>query len=128
MVNYYRYLRRFKWIASFSLLGLILVLVLSPNRLWMFYNQWFLGNKLVNLDCEQLPTVEEVYYVLESNGETLVQLESLKPGDIRVDVEEKCPGRSLLVINYTNRSYREEIEALVGGETFDGVPYELYNR
>lgn len=38
-----------------------------------------------------------------------------------------CPGRGTLAIVYGAHRHREQIERLIGGDTFFGIPYTLRN-
>jgi len=81
------------------------------------------------LPCEKLPGAGQVEQVLHEHAGVLEAIAAVHPGHAGVDVDTmSCPGKADLVIWYGSHRDRLEIERILGGETFYGVPYRLNNR
>ena len=81
------------------------------------------------LTCEKLPASGQVEQVLQEHAIVLEAIAAVHPGNAGVDVDTmSCPGKADLVIWYASHRDRLEIERILGGETFYGVPYRLNNR
>lgn len=117
---------------GFSLFGIIcltlLVLEIQGKYLRRYIDDVIYDNKNHYLTCEQLPQLSEVEVVLVSHKTTLAEIEQVNPGLVGVDVDTTCPGKGDLVFWYASHQNRVEIEKIIGGETFFGIPYRLENR
>jgi hypothetical protein len=81
------------------------------------------------LPCEQLPTELEVRKVVAEHQDVIQQMEQVNPGLVGVEIDTStCPGKADLLIWYASHQNRLDIEEIIAGETFYGVPYRLQNR
>ena len=80
------------------------------------------------LECEELPTLEQVERVLEEQGSLIAEIEQTNPGNVGVEIGAACLGKADLIFWYGGHQDRLKIEALIGAETFFGIPYRLQNR
>jgi len=93
------------------------------------YDNLVLDNRNHYLPCEKLPTEAEVRAILQQHQDIVQAIEQVNPGHVGVDVDSSvCPGKADLVIWYASHQNRLAIEAIIGGDTFFGVPYRLQNR
>ncbi len=93
------------------------------------YDNLVLDNKNHYLSCEEFPTEEEVLSVLQQHQGVVQAIEAVNPGSVGIDVDtSSCPGKADLLIWYASHQNRLEIEKLVDGDTFFGIPYRLQNR
>ena len=94
-----------------------------------FYDNLVLDNWNHYLPCEKLPTAAEVRSIVQEHQDIVRSIEQVNPGRVGVDVDSSiCPGKADLVIWYASHQNRLAIEAIIGGDTFFGVPYRLQNR
>jgi hypothetical protein len=81
------------------------------------------------LPCDKLPEVSRVREVVEEHQETIRRVEAVNPGLVGVEISTgPCPGKADLLIWYASHQNRVDIEEIIGGERFFGVPYRLQNR
>lgn len=83
------------------------------------------------LPCHKLPTTEEIEATTAQHEETLERLYAVDPSgrpgiSIYVD-NETCEGRGDLIIEYGAHHHREQIEEILGDQTFFGIPVRLRN-
>lgn len=82
------------------------------------------------LPCERLPKSSEIKQVLLQNADAVAQLHAISHD---VDIQlggTRCPGTDYadIVIYYPGHSQRVEIEGILGGKTFFGIPVRWRNR
>jgi hypothetical protein len=107
----------------------LVVVETQTNTLRRLYDNHILDNRGHYLPCERLPTEAEVRQVLQQHAATVQAIEQVNPGLVGVEIEPStCPGRADIVIWYASHANRLAIEAIIGGDTFFGVPYRLQNR
>ena len=93
------------------------------------YDNLVLDNRNHYLPCEELPAETEVLSILQQHQDVVQAIEGVNPGSVGIDVDAStCPGRADLLIWYASHPNRLEIERLIEGDTFFGVPYRLQNR
>jgi hypothetical protein len=93
------------------------------------YDNLVLDNKNHYLPCQELPTQSEVLSILQQHQDVALAIEAVNPGLAGVDVDTStCPGKADLLIWYASHQNRMEIESIIDGDTFFGVPYRLQNR
>jgi hypothetical protein len=106
---------------------LVAVAVLAVPRLEGWWTDVALDSRETKVPCGQRPSVAEARRVLGEQRELVRQIEAVDPS-VLVTVEESvCPGRGTLVVFYGAHRHREQIERLIGGDTFLGIPYSLRN-
>lgn len=80
------------------------------------------------LPCEKLPTESEVRRAVEEHADVIQQIEQVNPGHVEVAIATpNCPGKADLEIRYPSHQNRLEIERILNGDTFFGIPYRLRN-
>ncbi len=80
------------------------------------------------LPCEALPEAAEVNSVVEEHVEEIRRIEQVDPESVVVRVDTgTCPGKADLVIFYGAHRHRVEIEAIIAGNRFHGIPFRLAN-
>jgi hypothetical protein len=79
------------------------------------------------LPCEALPDIETVRQVVGEHQDVIQEIENINPGYIFVGINERCNGKGELYIYYDTVSTREQILEIIGGDTFFGIPYRLFN-
>ena len=77
--------------------------------------------------CEYLPNIETVRQVVEEHQGVIQEIENISPGYVYVEIHERCNGKGELYIYYDTVSTREQILEIIGGDTFFGIPYRLFN-
>jgi len=81
------------------------------------------------LPCEKLPLEAEVRKVVDEHQDIIRKIEQVNPGLVGVEVHAAtCPGKADLLIWYASHQNRLDIEEIIAGETFYGVPFRLQNR
>jgi hypothetical protein len=121
---------------GYLLLGFLAIL-LSISALAVILNfDWLreVGDDLIYdskqhyLACDQLPTAEDVARVVSEHQETVQKIEQVNPGLVMVQIDtHTCLGRADFVILYATHRDRVEIEKIINGDTFFGIPYKLIN-
>lgn len=109
----------------FAALGLVET---QTHALQRFLDDAIYDNRNHYLACEQLPALAEVERVLHEKHALIEEIEKVSPGNVGVEVGAPCPGKADLLFWYGSHQDRLEIEALIGAETFFGIPYRLQNR
>jgi hypothetical protein len=92
------------------------------------YDNLVLGNKVHFLSCDDLPLWSEVERVVAEHADTIQQIEQVNPGFVWVEVAESCPGKADMVIWFGTQGDRLDIEEIIGGDRFFGIPYRMYNH
>ncbi len=64
---------------------------------------------------------------MDAHVELIRQIEAIHYTVLVTLDETACPGRGTLVFHYGGFQHRREIERLIDGDTFFGVPYSLMN-
>ena len=85
-------------------------------------------NKNHYLPCEKLPTESEVRRIVQEHQDVVEAIEQVNPGFVGVEIHPACAGKADLLIWYGSHENRLEIERIIGGDTFFGIPYRLNNR
>jgi hypothetical protein len=102
---------------------------LKTNLLRQAYDELVLDNRGHYLPCEELPADAEVRQALEDHPQVVRQVEAVNPGNVGFEIDPlTCPGRADLVIWYATHQNRLQIEEIINGDRFFGIPYRLQNR
>lgn len=99
-----------------------LTLLLAIAELFRFSFQ--AAQNIHTVDCEDLPTLNEVQNIVEKNRQTIAEIEKLN-GWLTLD-SERCPGKADVTIYYSSITQRAQIREMLG-KTFFGVPYQMRN-
>lgn len=126
--------KKFVLIAILSLilvlLGVFLVVEAQGHWLRHLVDDVLYDNYDHYLPCAQLPDLALVEEVLAAHGALITQLEQLSPGNVMIeldDLADTCPGKADIVIYYPSHAIRLEIENILGGKTFFGIPCRWRN-
>jgi hypothetical protein len=79
------------------------------------------------LPCEALPDIETVRQVVEEHQDVIQEIENINPGYVFVGINERCNGKGELYIYYDTVSTRKQILEIIGGDSFFGIPFRLFN-
>lgn len=116
-------------LVSVLLCGLGLMVEWQTKMLRRAFDNYILDNENHYLPCHQLPTPEEVERVVAEHQDVIQQIEAVNPGQVGVEIDTiTCPGHADLLIWYASRTDRLAIKAIIGTDTFFGIPYRLQNR
>ena len=85
-------------------------------------------NKNHYLPCDKLPTEAEVNRVVQEHQNIIEAIKQVNPGRVGVEIDTSCIGKADLLIWYASHANRLEIEKIIGGDTFFGIPYRLNNQ
>jgi len=77
--------------------------------------------------CEELPDIETVRQAVEDHKDIIEEIENTSPGYVWVEINERCNGKGELFIYYDTVYTKDKILEIIGGDTFFGVPYRLFN-
>jgi hypothetical protein len=93
------------------------------------YDNYVLDNRDHYLPCAKWPTEVEVRTALKQHPDVARAIEAVNPGFVGMEVDTStCPGKADLIIWYASHEDRLEIETIIAGDMFFGVPYRLQNR
>lgn len=93
----------------------------------MFYERT-MGNKEHFLTCADLPAIEEVEQMLADHQDLVDRVLQVNPGHILVYADSsRCPDEADIVILFNTVEDSRAIQRIIGGDTFAGVPYRMYN-
>ena len=114
-------------IVVLACLGLVLVEA-QTKVLRHTIDNFVYDNKNHYLPCETLPTEVEVQTIVQEHQDVIEAIERVNPGFVGVEIDTSCAGKADLLIWYGTHENRLEIERIIGGDTFFGIPYRLNNR
>ena len=80
------------------------------------------------LPCEDLPDIETVRQTIEDHQDSIEEIENTSPGNVWVEINERCDGKGELFIYYDTIYTKNKIKEIIGGDTFFGVPYRMFNH
>ncbi|MEK7157620.1 MAG: hypothetical protein AAB688_00915 [Patescibacteria group bacterium] len=106
------------------------IFLIKTKLILKIYNNIVLDNKEHYLSCDELPTADKVKQVMNEHQNTLREIEQINPGHVFVTAGdyENCVDKSDIVISYPSHQNKLEIEKIINGKTFFGVPYKLRNQ
>jgi len=119
--------RRKKYAVIIISLIVIISLVSIPIVIYAYETIKNFLSYSPELPCEDLPNIETVRQVVEEHQDVIQQIENTSPGYVYVEINERCNGKGELYIYYDTVSTREQILEIIGGDTFFGIPYRLFN-
>jgi predicted nucleotidyltransferase len=92
------------------------------------YRDYVLDNKNHHVSCDKLPTRAVAEAVVRLHHDVIDRIQHVGPtGSVFVELAEPCSGKADLVIYHPSREARQEIENIIGADTFYGIPYRLIN-
>ena len=81
------------------------------------------------LRCDELPPLEEVQNKVTSHQSTKETIENLDLNSVFFQIDStSCPGKGSIVISYPSNAIRKQIEDILGGKSFYGIPITLINQ
>ena len=121
--------RKVAFIIILALVFVILVLLESSTHfVHRIIDDVLYDNYHHYLQCEDLPEITAVENAVTEHQETIREIESLAEGQVTVNVDaSSCPGRGSIVIYFPSHTVREQIEDILGGRSFYGIPVTLIN-
>ena len=123
--------------SIFIILLLILILLCSivvliesqTNSIRRIFDDYIYDNKNHYFTCDKLPTRDQVTKIIEEQQNTIKDIEAVNPGLVGYEIDTvTCQGKADIIFWYASHDNRLEIEKIIGGETFFGIPYRLQNR
>lgn len=115
-----------------SLIGATTLLAYDKKfMIWLqqTYDYRVLGNYDHYLSCDELPTIEEARSTLLKYQHLKDQIEKASTGNVVIQIDDtKCFGKADILIHYGSIKQRDEIERLMGGKTFKGIPVRIKNE
>ena len=117
-------------LGFFVVLFFISALMVTLNTDWSrkALDDIIYDSRYHNLPCGKLPVPAEVERVISERQVTVQKIQQVNPGFVMVLIDtHTCPGRADIVILFASRNDRLEIEKIINGDTFFGIPYSLRN-
>jgi hypothetical protein len=96
-------------------------------RIQPWWTDAVLDGREARVPCAQRPSAADARPVLAEHRELLRRIEAVDASVLVALDESACPGRGTLVVFYGAHRHRQQIERLIGGDSFFGVPYSLRN-
>ncbi len=115
---------------KFYALIIILVIIVSIGSIPIVILAFSIYETLKDnsgLPCEELPDIETVRQIIEDHQDLIEEIENTSPGNVWVEINERCDGKGELFIYYDTIYTKNKIKELIGGDTFFGVPYRMFN-
>jgi len=115
---------------TFYVLIIILVIIVSIGSIPIVILAFELFETIKDssgLPCEELPDIETVRQTIEDHQDIIEEIENTSPGNVWIEINERCDGKGELFIYYNTIYTKNKIKELIGGDTFFGVPYRMFN-
>lgn len=81
------------------------------------------------LTCDKLPVLSIVTEKVAEKEATINQIISIDKNSVSFEVDStSCPGKGSIVISYPSHAIRMQIEEILDGTTFFGIPLTLINQ
>jgi hypothetical protein len=121
---------RFILIGILVACGVLLLIETKNHGLSHLYDDVLYDNYSHYLPCDQLPTVAEVEAAMAEHTDVIARIEQISPSNVVIALSEygdTCPGKADILIHYPGHQSRLEIEEILGGKTFFGIPCRFQN-
>lgn len=118
-------------LATFVSVGIFTIICVAIGFLGAgSISSLLMGNKSISLNCDQLPDVKQVETVIKQHSDLIEQIKAIRPGSILVEASETeaCPEKGFLLIIFGGYDDSVKIKALIGRDTFFGIPYQMENQ
>ncbi len=111
------------------LYALIIILVIFGSLSLILISYGAIKTYIDNLgpSCEEYPSIETVRETVEEHQDVITSIENTSLGYVWVEINEPCDGKGELFIYYDTITTRNKIKNIIGGDTFFGVPYRMFN-
>jgi len=116
---------------TFYILIIILVIIVSIGSIPIVILAFSIYETIKGssgLPCEELPDIETVRQIIEDHQDLIEEIENTSPGNVFVEINERCDGKGELFIYYDTIYTKNKIKEIIGGDTFFGVPYRMFNH
>ena len=121
-----------KIMTILSVVLLIVALFLIENSthfLRRIIDDAFYDNYHHYLRCDELPSLEEVKDKVTDHQSTIDMIKNLDVNSVYLQVDStSCSGKGSIVISYPSNAIRKQVEDILGGMTFYGIPITLINQ
>jgi len=121
-----------KFILIFSVVMIIVASFLIENTthfLRRIIDDAFYDNYHHYLRCDELPLLEEVKDKVTDHQSTIDLIKNLDVNSVYLQIDStSCPGKGSIVISYPSNAIRKQIEDILEGKTFYGIPITLINQ
>ena len=112
----------------------IILLIITTGVIFglIFIHSGFIESFLIRmhdskeLSCEQLPNWTQAQNIYQDHIATIEQIKLISPGNVFIELRERCPGKGEMVIYYDTIHTRNQIKTILG-DSFFGIPYVMYN-
>ena len=118
-------------LGTFVSVGILVIICLTIGFLSAGnISDLMMGNKIISLNCNQLPDARQVETVIKKHSDSIEQIKNIHPGSILVDVSspEACPEKGFLLIIFGGYQDSLKIRSLIGSDMFFGIPYQMENQ
>jgi len=115
---------------TFYVLIIILVIIVSIGSIPIVILAFELFETFKDssgLPCEELPDIETVRQTIEDHQDLIEEIENTSPGNVFVEINERCDGKGELFIYYDTIYTKNKIKEIIDGDTYFGVPYRMFN-
>ena len=115
---------------KFYVLIIILVIIVSVGSIPIFVLAFDFYSTIKDssgLPCEELPDIETVKQIIDDHLDLINEIENTSPGNVWTGINERCDGKGELFIYYDTIYTKNKIKEIIGGNTFFGVPYRMFN-
>jgi len=122
--------KRYTKSHTFYVLIIILVIIVSIGSIPIVILAFEIFETIKDssgLPCEELPDIETVRQIIEDHQDLIEEIENTSPGNVWVEINERCDGKGELFIYYDTIYTKNKIKEIIGGDTFFGVPYRMFN-
>jgi len=115
-----------KFYALIIILVIIVIIVSIPIVILTF-SIYETTKGSSGLPCEELPDIETARQIIEDHQDLIEEIENTSPGNVWIEINERCDGKGELFIYYDTIYTKNKIKEIIGGDTFFGVPYRMFN-
>jgi len=122
--------KRYTKSHTFYVLIIILVIIVSIGSIPIVILVFEIFETIKDssgLPCEALPDIETVRQIIEDHWDLIEEIENTSPGNVWIEINERCDGKGELFIYYDTIYTKNKIKEIIGGDTFFGVPYRMFN-
>jgi hypothetical protein len=122
--------KKYKFVLILFLFLIVIILIESQTKVFhRIYDNILYDNQNHFLPCSKLPTEEYVYKVISAHQDAMDAILAVDTGNVGYDVDTTtCPGKADLIIWYASHQDRLEIQKIIIGSDFYGIPLRLQNR
>ncbi len=82
------------------------------------------------IPCSSFLSTDELDSIVREQSETVKEVEGIGPDgqvEVMVGPVNECAGKSGMLVGYASVEQCQKIKGVIGGDTFFGSPYGLFN-